>query len=172
MKTNSILSKVILFAGLILFCNQGFSQSKFEISGGLSVPEILNIKLKYGHNFKVGASVHYWYYSAGGIFSEYNDWSCALEASYYFSMKSEDSEQPAWYLLGGLGYYHIDYLIDWPYDNYGLCFYPRIGKVINFSGRTGINMDIGMFLPFTASSGNPYKFKVLPSGSIGFFIRM
>jgi hypothetical protein len=172
MKNSSVLSRIILFAILILSAVQAFPQGKFEISGGLGLPELSNIKLKYGQNVQLGVSLHYWHYSRAGIFSAYNDWSCAAEVTYHFSGKSKHVEQPVWYLLGGLGYYHIDYLIDWPYDYCAISFYPRVGRTLNFSKRTGINMDLGLFVPLSASSGHQYKFRILPSGSISFFVRL
>ena len=172
MKNSPVLLRTILFAILILSAAQALPQGKFEISGGLGLPDIYNVKLKYGQNVQVGASVHYLHFTRAGIFSAYNDWSCAAEVTYHFSGKSKYVEQPVWYLLGGIGYYHTDYLIDWPYDYCALSFYPRVGRTLNFSKRTGINMDLGLFVPLSASSGNPYKFRILPSASIGFFIRL
>jgi hypothetical protein len=172
MKTSPVLLRTILFVILILSVTQAFPQGKFEISGGLGLPDFYNVKFKYGQNIQVGACLHYWHYRSSGIFSAYNDWSCAAEVTYHFSGKSKYVEQPTWYLLGGLGYYHIDYLIDWPYDYCALSFYPRVGRTLNFSKRTGINMDLGLFVPLSASSGYPYKFRILPSGSISFFIRL
>jgi hypothetical protein len=172
MRNSSVSFRIILFVMLILSAAQAFPQGKFEISGGLGLPELTNIKLKYGQNIQVGACLHYWHYSQGGIFSAYNDWSCAAELTYHFSGGSKYIDQPTWYLLGALGYYHIDYLIDWPYDYCALSFYPRIGRTINFSKRTGLNMDLGLFIPLSASTGNPYKLRILPSGSISFFVRL
>jgi hypothetical protein len=172
MKNSPIFLRTLLFALLILSATRAFPQGKFEISGGCGIPELSNLKLKFGQNIQVGACLHYWHYSRAGIFSAYNDWSCAAEVTYHFSGKSKYVDQPTWYLLGGLGYYHIDYLIDWPYDNCDISFYPRIGRTLNFSKRTGINMDLGLFVPLSASSGNPYKFRILPSASIGLFIRL
>lgn len=172
MKSSICWFRSILLIVLILFVNKVFSQGKFELSGGLGVPEYNNLKLRYGQNLQVGACVHYWYDKGGGIFSDYYSWSFSAEILYHFSGKSKYVEQPTWYLLAGLGYYHIDLLIDLPHEEYDIGFYPRIGRNLNFSKKLGINFDIGFFLPLSAQEGYDYNFRLLPSGSISFFIRL
>lgn len=165
--------RYILLALLILPVNKLFSQSKFELSGGLGIPEYGDLKFKYGQNFQIGACAHFWYDKGGGIFGEYYSWSCSAEIYYHFAGKSKYYEQKSWYLLAGLGYYHIDNLLDFPHEQYNIGFYPRIGRVFNFSKKTGINLDVGFFLPFSAQTGyEPYEFRLLPSGSLNFFIRL
>jgi hypothetical protein len=173
MKFSIYWRRSVLFIVLIISINQVFSQSKFEISGGLGVPEYDNLKIRYGQNIQVGACVHFWYDKGGGIFREYYSWSSALEILYHFAGKSKYVEQPTWYLLGGLGYYHNDLLFDVPHEEYDIGFYPRIGRKLNFSKKIGINLDAGLFLPLSAREGyEPYKFRILPSGCISFFIRL
>jgi hypothetical protein len=173
MGNKSVLFRVILMAGSFLLAGQAFSQRMFEASLGAGVPEYLCLKIKYGNNIQVGASVHFWHYSEGGIFDEYNSWSLAGEVQYRFGGTTEFNEQRPWYLLAGLGYYHIDYLIDSPHEEYSSGFYPRIGRTVNFSERVGTNFDFGLFLPFSAAEGyEPYKFKILLSGSICLFFRL
>jgi hypothetical protein len=172
MKSSLYLFNSILLIGLILSDNPIIAQGKFELSGGFGIPEIINVKLRYGQNIQVGACVHFLYYSAGGIFSEYYSWSGSAEILYHFAGKAKYVEQRTWYLLGGLGYYHIDYLMDIPHEEYDIGFYPRIGRTLNFSKKIGINLDAGIFLPLSAAETYTFDFKVLPSGSIGFFIRL
>ena len=172
MRTSAILLRTILLAIIILSANQAFPQGKFEISGGLGAPEMINLRLKYGQNIQVGTCLYYWHYKASGIFPESYDLAFSAEIIYHFSGKSKNVEQGTWYLLGGLGYYHLDNLADLPYEDYDIGFYPRIGRTLNFSKKIGLNFDLGLFLPLSAASEIPYSFKILPSGSIGFFIRL
>ena len=97
MKSSFYWQKSVLFIVLIISINEAFSQSKFEISGGLGVPEYNNLKIRYGQNIQVGASIHFYYDKGGGIFGEYYSWSSALEILYHFAGKSEYVEQPVWY---------------------------------------------------------------------------
>jgi hypothetical protein len=173
MKSSICCFRSILLLVFVLSVNQVFSQSKFELSGGIGVPEYNNLKLKYGRNFQVGACAHFWYDKGGGIFSEYYSWSCSAEILYHFAGISKYVEQPTWYISGGLGYYHIDLLLDLPHEKYDIGFYPRIGRDINFSSKLGINLDIGLFLPLSAQKNyEPYDFRLLHSGSISLFIRL
>lgn len=171
MKTSPILLRIILFTILILSVNQALSQSKFVLSGGLGEPEFYHLKIKYGQNFQVGLVIGG--YVGHGLFGSDNiifQGSYAAEIIYHFSGVSKYVEQVPWYILGGLGYYDIP-ISGW-YGTYDIGFYPRIGRTLNFSKRIGIDVDLGIFLPLSASSGNPYDFKVFPSGSIGLFIRL
>jgi len=158
-----ILKLQVLFLLVLLLNNPVCSQSKFEVSAGLGMPELINVKAKYGQNIQVGASLGFvpikWF---GDYFV---DWSVATEISYHALGKSKFVDQPPWYILIGIGYFHLNVLD--PYENYDVGFYPRIGRTLNFSKKTGVNLDSGLFLPFSTS-----EFKVLWSGDISFFIRL
>jgi hypothetical protein len=43
MKTSTFLAKMVLFAGVILSESPVFSQRKFEISGGVGIPEMTSV---------------------------------------------------------------------------------------------------------------------------------
>jgi hypothetical protein len=43
----------LIFSGLILSDTPAFSQSKFELSGGLGVPEYIHASIKYGQKERV-----------------------------------------------------------------------------------------------------------------------
>lgn len=173
MKTESILLKASLLAICMLFGSEAYSQKKLEVGVGVGVPDYTNLKIRYGRDFQAGVSVHYWYYSAGGIFGSYSSWSFAAEAYYHFAGKSKYTTQRPYYFMAGVGYYHIDYLIDTPHEEYSSGFYPRIGRTFSFSEKMGINLDLGLFLPFTAHEDyKPYNFRLLPSGNISYFIRL
>jgi len=158
MKTTSILSRVILFAVLILSVNQAFPQSKFEISGGFGFPDVLNLGIKYGNKFRVGIHQSIWYPDGYGG-------PTSIVIYYHFGGKSKFSERPPWYCFGGLGYY-------WGYEDNDVYFYPRIGRSFNFSKKSGINLDGGAFFPINNELREFMDSPIYPSGSISFFIRL
>jgi hypothetical protein len=153
---------------LIFSDNPIKAQGKLELSGGFGMPELFNLKMKYGKVVQIGASV--------GIypFEWFNetviDWSCNAEITYHFSGKSKFVEQAPWYISGGFGFFDLG-VID-PYGSYDISFNPRIGRTLNFSKRMGANLDIGLFMPLSAEKDYPYEFTLLPSGSLSFFIRL
>jgi hypothetical protein len=168
MKTCTLIFKIILFAGLIFFNNQVFSQSKFEISGGFGWPDWTNLKIKYGKVLQIGVSQSF------QIESLYPDYkkkiyleTTAAEIYYHFGGKSRFTDQPPWYLFGGLGCL-------WGHDGdeNDIYFFPRLGRSINFSKKIGINLDAGIFLPLSKSLRDFLDWTVYPSGSISFFIRL
>jgi hypothetical protein len=161
MKSPVNLIKSILVIVLILYDNPAMAKGKFELSMGYGMPDMLNLRFLYGKNIQVGASV-------GGIWNK----SKSIEILYHFAGKSNYVSQAPWYLLGGLGFNDIKGIPS--FAVYDIGFNSRIGRTINFSGKKGINMDIGLFLPLSAASdeGYSYDFKALLSWSIGFFIRL
>jgi hypothetical protein len=168
MRTSPIFLRTILFAIIILSVNQAFAQSKIEISGGFGYVEFFNGRFKYGQNIQMGACIGFYPFKWYG--ENIVDWSCAAEVTCHFLGKSKYAEQPPWYVLGGLGYYHLP-VVD-HYEQYDIAFYPRIGRTLNFSKKSGMNLDIGLFLPLSKSPDyNSYEYKVLLSGGISFFIR-
>ena len=168
MKSSICWFRSILLLILILSVNQVFSQSKFELSGGIGMPELINARLKYGQKIQIGVCVGI---ATGDFYgNNYVDGSFAAEVTYHFLGKSKYVEQAPWYVLGGLGHYNLQNLGD--YEQYKFAFYPRIGRTINFSKRMGITGDFGVFLPLSAYNYNKHDFKILPSGGISFFIRL
>jgi hypothetical protein len=168
MKSSIYLFKSILLIGLIFSANPTKSQGKLELSGGFGMPELINLKMKYGKNVQVGAGV--------GIypFEWFNetvvDWSINADITYHFGGKSKYTEQAPWFISGGLGFFDLGVIN--PYESYDISFNPRIGRTLNFSKRMGANLDFGLFLPLSASKGYSYDFMLLPSGSFSFFIRL
>jgi hypothetical protein len=173
MKPLSILLKTCLLALCFLVAGKVCAQKKIETGPGVGVPEYTNLKIKYGRNFQAGISVHYWYYSEGGIFNAYSSWSLAAEFYYHFAGKSQFTTQRPFYIVAGAGYYHCDYLVDTRHEEYSSGFYPRIGRTFNISEKMGITLDAGLFLPFSVHEDyEPYRFRLLPSGNLSYFIRL
>ena len=177
--------RTIIIVGILMLCTnrllaqntqtqptQAATGSKFELSAGFGEPEFFNVKIKYGQNLQMGICI-------GGIIGHglfgsdkiTVQGSFAAEISYHFLGKSKYIEQSPWYLLGGLGYYHIP-ISGW-YGLYDIGFYPRIGRTFNFSKKVGMNLDIGIFLPLSmAKNEGTYVFKVQPSGGLSLFVRL
>ena len=139
------------------------------------MPEFINLKVKYGQNIQVAGSVGFFYMPWGNPWN----WSTTAEIIFHFAGESKYVEQPPWYLLFGLTYYEgFDMGFFGDYGEYDFGFFPRIGKTFNFSKRSGVNIDIGVNLPLSARPGDPpnpppdYEFRILPSASIGLFIRL
>jgi len=159
MKKNALILKIILLTGLILSVNPVYSQDKFEISGGFGWPDMLDIGVRYGNNFQVGLNQSFW-------ISPIPLGQTAAEIYYHFGGKSEFTDQKPWYLLGSLG-------ILWGSDGEesDIYFCPRIGRSFYFSGRSGISLDGGAFLPLTKGLKDFLDSPIYPSGSISFFFR-
>jgi len=155
-----LFKSFIILSGLFLFNDPLSSQSKYEISGGVGFPEAVNLKINYGKNIQMGASL--------GILPFFGLVGPIVEISYHFSGKSEFTDQPPWYILSGFQFVVIYDLCDNAYIDTGFfSVYPRIGRSFNFSKKTGINFDLGVIL-YPGNSEIP----VFPSGSISFFIRL
>lgn len=155
----------ILLFGLTLFNNPAISQNKFEISGGAGFPELINLKIKYGGNFKIAL--------CQSIFPMYDApiplGPTTVEVYYHFTGKSKFVEERTWYLQGGLGCFWGSIKGGFTGDQgTKFCFYPRIGRSFYFSNRTGINLDAGAFVPFF----DFFDITIYPSLSINFFIRL
>lgn len=168
MRTFIILLRTILVAGFVLLNNAVYSQDKLELSGGVGMPSLINLKIKYGQNIQLGASIGIYPFEWFG--ENVVDWSCIAEVTYHFSGKSKYVEQKPWHVSGGLGFFELG-VID-PYENFDIGFIPGIGRTFNFSKKIGLNYSVGIFLPLSASRGSSYSFLPVPSGNISFFIRL
>ncbi|MEI6276096.1 MAG: hypothetical protein WCP08_08900 [Prolixibacteraceae bacterium] len=170
-RIRSWMIRILLLTGFIFTVKPAFTQSKFELSGGLGVPEYLNARIKYGQKIQAGVCAGF---IAGTFYGNaFFNGSIAAEITCHLLGQSKYVEQPPWYLLGGLGYYYLPMSAD--YGQYKFAFYPRIGRTINFSKKSGLNLDFGAFLPLSEESyyhPNRLEFKVLLSCSIGLFLRL
>jgi hypothetical protein len=173
MKSNGWFVKLASVIGLLLVTTTNLAQRRIEFSAGCGVPEYTNIRIKYGDNIQFGICGHYFYEKPSGSFGPYHSWVLTAESVYHFAGRSHLVSQPTWYLLGGIGYFHNDLIVDIPHEEFDVGFYPRIGRTFNFSNRMGINADMGLYLPLSARDGyKPYRFRLLPSGGISLFVRL
>ncbi|MBN2481712.1 MAG: hypothetical protein JXB19_08235 [Bacteroidales bacterium] len=160
-----LLGLCFMMTGLLAFCDPGFSQSRFEIAGGLGLPEALAVKIKYGRTLQVGVSQGIWFLNLLGSPAELINAPTFAEIYYHFSGKPKFNEPLPWYVYGGFGYrFGEDYVI----------FCPRIGRSFYDSEKFGVNIDAGLFFFLKRSSAEIQKqdFMIWLSGSISFFIRL
>jgi hypothetical protein len=144
-----------------------FSQSKPEVSVGAGMPELVNMKFRFGNNTQLGMSAGFITFAF--IDDDAVNWSLAIEGVHHYAGSSKYSELKTWYLMLGAGYYQFDVVRH--YDNFDLAIYPRLGKKCYFSKKSGVNLDAGLFVPLSTSSFHEEGFRILPSGSIGLFVR-
>jgi hypothetical protein len=172
------LIKSLMIVMLFWHCQISlYSQSKLEASLGGGIPELFNIKIRYGQNFQVAASVGY--YAMNWFGSTVYDWSYTIECLYHFSGVSKHVDLHTWYISGALGFYDFELMTAFgmAYDNFDIGFNPRVGKTFYFSEMFGVNLDLGIFIPLSKIPEDeefltdPIKYALLPSGSFGFFIR-
>ena len=158
MKTSPLIIKIIVFVTVVLADHQVFSQKKFEISAGAGFPEMIALRVKYGKVVQVGLSQ--------SVFSLRGP--NTLDLYYNFAGKSGFTDQPPWYVMGGLGFFSKQKGGIY-YDEKGspLCFYSRIGRQLNLSRGTGLSIEGGAIVPFW-----DFGVSVVPALCFSFFVRL
>lgn len=165
---------------MFLVSNQITAQKKTEFAVGAGIPEAINFKFKYGINNKVGISagifpdIYYSSYDNKYYSTIYT--TLSLDIYHYFK-KQNDTIRSKWYCNSGISF--------WPgSDEKSLFLYLRFGRSINFSKKTGINIDLGLAPGIhweRETTGSitygtvPYEETTLlplPSCSISFFVRL
>jgi hypothetical protein len=158
--------------------NQLLGQKKVDISAGIGVPELLNIGMRLQlDQIQIGFSI-------GSFPSEDRSYSAITGDFYYhFAGHSKLSNRWAWYGRGGITYQRRELVKPKPVYPYPpltwsaeeLYLYLRLGRDINFSPTTGINIDVGasfsLFYEYIGHKGS-FHFPVLPSLGATFFIRI
>ncbi len=172
---NSLARQLFFFFILLLFTSPLFSQGKFEVSGGLAFPEYLNIKLRYGGRFQVGAG--FGMYSNQDLNKKFYSVDC-----YYHFAKSKTSDLYSWYLNSGLTYEPTNYTFD--SEEKSLFYFFRSGRSFNFSKHMGIKLDIGFTFGnewsivygrgpamYGRVLSDTKEFRFYPAGSFSYFFR-
>ena len=151
---------ILLFAFLLFSGLQVFSQHKTEADFGAGFLEGLSTKLKYGNNFQVGICQGF----APGVSPL---WLTGAEVYYHFGNESKYCSQRTFYVMGGIS----STLFAKGYDSFEkIMTYPRIGRTVNFSAKTGMNFDIGLgFL--SADDIDGYHTTTMLTAGVHFFIR-
>ena len=155
------MKKLILLAAALVFAVvQVSSQNKTEVDFGVGFMEGLSTKLKFGNNFQVGLCQGY----APGISPL---WLTGAELYFHFGKESKYTSQRTFYVMCGFS----ATLFASGYDSFEkIMSYPRIGKTVNFSAKTGMNFDLGLgFL--SADDIDGYHTTTLLTAGVHFFIR-
>jgi len=152
----SMFKLCLILSGLLIINVAGYPQkyppSKFELSGGFGWPEMAAAKIKYGENLQLGISQGFML-------------NTSLEVYYHFAGKPKLTDRLVWYGLGGLECFY------WNRKELSWFPYLRLGRTFNFSRRYGVNLDLGLFYNINDDDFIS-SFRISPSGSFSFFIRL
>jgi len=173
MKNNS-WKYLYVFSILLELSLPVFSQRKSEITFGLAFPEMINVKIKYGTDFQVGAGL--------GFAPVISFLTITGDMYYNFPKKPENTNPNNWYINLGGSFINIKQNGD---DEKVLIFYSRLGRRLNFKNGRGINFDFGLGLgqspgesnsmPLGGSGGLSIpeysSISLVPVGSISYFIK-
>jgi len=148
---------------LIFGTTYTYSQSKFELNVGVGFWEAISLKAKYGDQLQIGL--------AQG-FAGFDFYQSSIELYYHFNFnrKSDPNQTKllSLYVMGGVGTTYLSK----KFQNHITNFYPRLGLTINFSKKTGINLDFGPCASRIRNTDGNYYWSHSPSGSVHFFIRV
>jgi hypothetical protein len=144
----------------MLFGSPVFAQKNFEADFGAGFMEGLSTKLKFGNNFQVGICQGF----APGVSPL---WFTGAELYGHFGKQSKFTNQHTFYVMSGFS----TTLFSLGYDAFEkIMIYPRIGKTVNFSAKSGLNFDVGPgFL--SADDIDGYHTSTTFTASIHFFVR-
>jgi hypothetical protein len=150
----------LLVVAIMLFAIPVFSQSKVEANLGVGFMEGLSTKLKFGNNFQLGLCQGF----APGVSPL---WYTGIELYCHFGKESKFTSQRTFYVLGGIS----STLFSKGYDPLEkIMTYPRIGRTVNFSAKSGLNFDMGIgFL--SADDIDGYHTSSTFTASIHYFMR-
>ena len=154
MKNLMVILICFLFAG-----HYGYSQNKLEFDLGLGLLERVSLKVKYGKKNQIAICQS---------FAKKSFWLTGIEAYYHFSFSTKYPDAELFYAMTGLsatvftpGYSSFETKVN----------YYRIGKTINFSEKSGLNLDAGVGV-LMGTGIDQYRSKVFPTFAIHFFMRM
>jgi hypothetical protein len=155
-----IIRSSLVLIGLMTLNNLIISQRKFDIGVGTGLPELTNIKIRYGNNFQAGISkpnLFIFFFAPSLTPLEF-------ELYLHFAGKERDNQRP-FYLLGTYGIFEREKR----YPDYR-CFCLRLGR--SFIGRKlCMNIDVGPGFP-NKNFGEYLTDSIFPSGSISFYFRL
>ena len=158
----------IVFLLFVLSNASLFSQKKYEISAGVGYPDRINLEIKYGIRTQAGISAGLWPFQES--WSDNHYFGLAIGGNLYYHFPGNTLNK--WYINPGFTYTH--WFQKEP-DANTIMLTARVGRSINFSNNTGINLDLGLTM-FIYVNGVFWDFDteflpILPSGSISYFIK-
>ena len=166
MKSSKLIVKIILAVGLILSDIPVFSQGKFEIAGGIGIPELCNIGIRYEvfDQVIIGLSYGFGEYTTDQLRSLSGDFY------YHFGGLSKFSNMHPWYGRIGINYFRAGETVK---DDYWDS-YLRIGREFYFVRNFGISLDAGLdyvlYARIAAREHEKYN-HWLPAVGVNLFIR-
>ena len=147
-----ILFCILIFNGLV------YSQNKVEADIGLGLFEGISLKVKYGNNVQVALCQG---------FAQRSFWMTGIEGYYHFAGVSKHLDQRTFYVMTGLS----STLFAGGYDSFEkIIWYSRLGKTFNFSGKSGLNIDVGAGI-LSADDIDGYHSSMVPTFGIHYFRR-
>ena len=151
----------VLLAVFILLGSPAIAQNKVEADFGAGFLEGLSTKLKYGNNLQIAVCQGY----APGVSPL---WLTGTELYCHFGKESKFAGQRTFYVMGGFS----TTLFALGYDSFEkIATYSRIGRTINFSAKTGLNVDFGIGI-LSADDIDGYHSTLIPTASVHFFVRL
>lgn len=152
---------IFILTTCLLITSSVFSQSKIEADFGAGFMEGLSTKLKFGNNVQFGLCQGY----APGVSTF---WLTGTELYFHFGKQSKFASQRTFYVMGGMS----ATLFALGYDSFEkIVTSARIGRTINFSAKTGVNLDLGISI-LSADDIDGYHSTFLPTTSVHFFVRL
>ena len=149
---------VLLLFCFLLFNNLVYSQNKVEADIGVGLFEGISLKVKYGNNAQIALCQG---------FAQRSFWMTGVEGYYHFAGLSKHVDQRTFYVLVGIS----ATLFASGYDSFEkIILYSRIGKTINFSKKSGLNLDVGAGILW-ADDIDGYHSSMVPTFGIHYFRR-
>lgn len=152
---------IFILTTCLLITSPVFSQSKIEADFGAGFMEGLSTKLKFGNNVQLALCQGY----APGVSTF---WLTGTELYFHFGKQSKFASQRTFYVMVGMS----ATVFATGYDSFEkIVTNARIGRTINFSAKTGLNVDFGIG-KLSADDIDGYHSTFLPTTSVHFFVRL
>ncbi len=150
---------MVILICFLFVCHYGYSQNKIEIDLGAGLLERLSLKVKFGNKTQFALCQGY----AHRAF-----WLTGIEGYYHFASSSKHPDPEIFYTVTGLS----STIFTPGYSTYGkIVIYQRFGKTINFSEKSGLNLDAGVGI-LMENDIDQYHSKAFPTFAIHFFVRV
>ena len=157
----SLFNFLLTITFLSIYSIPIFGQEKFNISGGLGFPDLVNIGARYQvkqDSLQLGISI--------GFGQEIQ--AISSDVFYHLGGYSKLSTRRPWYLKGGFNIIHESHEES---SVWALLFNLRLGRDINLSKKVGLNLEAGLgYSPFQGILME--ETKAFPSFGIYFFYRI
>lgn len=135
-----------------------YSQGKVEADLGIGLFEGISLKVKYGKNVQIALCQGY---------AQRSFWMTGIEGYYHFAGLSRLTDQKTFFIMMGFS----STLFAGGYSSFEkIVIYSRIGKTLNFTDRSGLNLDVGAGV-LMAADIDGYHPSMVPTFGIHYFMR-